>query len=89
MFCRKLLAHQSIPPHVDDHKWMRGTDIRRFQLPLISHPDIKMKWPEDGVELHLAPGYLYEVRFDRTHEVINNTDCERIHVQIDQHNAKI
>lgn len=89
VFCRKLMPFMGIAPHVDDHDWMKESNIRRFQIPLVSHPDIKMKWPEDGIEVHLEPGYLYEVRVDRTHEVIHNADCERIHLQIDQENATI
>jgi hypothetical protein len=88
MLLRKLLPGQNIPPHVDD--WMpKETDWRRFQVPITSHPDIKMRWPDDGVEEHLAPGWLYEVRFDRTHEVVNPTAFERIHLQIDQIDATI
>lgn len=82
LFCRKLLPYQGIPPHVDD--WMPDeTEWRRFQVPLVSHPEIKMRWPDDGVELYLEPGFLYEVRFDRLHEVVNNAPVERIHIQID------
>lgn len=88
MFCRKLGPHQGIAPHVDD--WIpQEKDWRRFQLPLVSNPEIKMRWPDDGVEVHLAPGFLYEVRFDRKHEVVNETDSERIHIQIDQVDATI
>ena len=89
LFCRKLGPRHGIPPHVDDHQWMMDRHISRFQIPLVSHPDIKMRWPNDGVELYLEPGYLYEVRVDKTHEVVNNADCERIHIQVDQENATI
>ncbi len=85
---RKLAPHQGIPPHIDE--WMpQEASWRRFQVPLISHPDIKMYWPDDGVEVHLEPGYLYEVRFDRLHSVVNPTDCVRTHLQIDQIDATI
>lgn len=85
---RRLKPGQSIPPHTD--AWMPDeANWRRFQLPLITHPDIVMRWPDDGVEVHLAPGFLYEVRFDRTHEVVNQTDVARTHIQIDQVNATI
>lgn len=88
LFCRKLMPRQGIAPHVDS--WVpTEMNWRRFQVPLTSHPDIKMRWPDDGVELHLEPGYLYEVRFDRLHEVVNDTNCERIHLQIDQVNATV
>lgn len=85
---RRLSPHQSIPPHVDD--WMPAeADWRRFQVPLVSDPSVVMRWPDDGVEMHLAPGNLYEVRFDRTHEVVNDWDGERVHLQVDQVNATI
>lgn len=85
---RRLPPRQSIPPHVD--KWMPAeADWRRFQVPIITHPDIIMRWPDDDVSVHLAPGFLYEVRFDRTHQVDHNADIARIHLQIDQVNATI
>lgn len=85
---RKLRPRQSIPPHVD--RWMpQQANWRRFQLPLTSHPAIRMCWPDDGIEVHLEPGTLYEVRFDRLHEVVHGADCERIHLQVDQLNATI
>lgn len=89
VFLRKLIGHQSIPPHVDRHGWLLAGDVRRFHVPLISHHDIIMRWPDDGVEVHLDTGYLWEVRFDRMHEVRNDTDHERIHIQIDQQGAVI
>ncbi len=85
---RKLAPHQGMPPHTD--KWMPAeANWRRFQVPLVTHPDVLMRWPDDGVEVHLAPGFLYEVRFDRLHEVINHTDIARVHLQIDQVDATI
>jgi hypothetical protein len=85
---RELGPRQSIAPHID--AWMPSeVDWRRFQLPITSHPDIVMRWPDDGVSVHLAPGWLYEVRFDRTHEVIHGADCARLHLQIDQVDATI
>lgn len=83
MFCRKLMPHQHIPPHVDDHDWMREGNIRRFQIPIQSHPDIKMRWPDENVEVYLEPGFVYEVAYWKKHEVIHNADVERIHIQID------
>ena len=85
---RRLGPRQSIPPHVD--AWMPAeADWRRFQVPLVTHPEIKMRWPDDGVEVHLAPGFLYEVRFDRLHEVVNPTDTSRVHLQVDQVGATV
>lgn len=88
MILRKLSAFQGIPPHTDT--WMPGEmSWRRFQVPLVTHPDIKMRWPDDGVEVHLEAGRLYEVRYDRRHEVLNPTGTARTHLQIDQVDATI
>ncbi len=85
---RRLAPRQSIPPHVDD--WMPDeADWRRFQIPIVTDPRIIMRWEEDGIEEHLQAGYLYEVRYDRTHEVINEADIYRIHLQVDQVGATI
>lgn len=85
---RRLGPRQSIPPHVD--QWMPAeADWRRFQVPLVSDPSVVMRWPDDGQELWLQPGFLYEVRFDRTHEVVNGWDGDRVHLQVDQVGATI
>lgn len=88
VFCRKLLPGQGILPHVDD--WMPDDwQMRRFHVPLITDQSVIMRWPDDGQEVHLDAGWLWEVRVDRTHEVVNGWDGERIHIQIDQANATI
>ena len=86
---RMLPRKQGIPPHQD--KWMgEGQDWKRFQLPIVTHPSILMRWPDDQVTLHLEAGNLYEVNFNKTHEVVNEQDeVERIHLQIDQIDATI
>lgn len=88
LLLRKLGPRQGMAPHVDT--WMAAeADWRRFHVPLVSNPMIRMRWPDDGVDTWLEPGWLYEVRFDRLHEVVNPTDCERVHLQIDQQGATI
>lgn len=84
---RRLNPDQNIPVHTD--AWMPTEMVwRRFQVPIISHPDVKMEWPDDGVRIHLEPGWLYEVQFNRPHAVINPGHT-RVHMQIDQVNATI
>jgi hypothetical protein len=85
---RKLAQRQSIGPHIDS-LLPEEYDWRRFQLPLVTDPRIIMRWPDDGQELHLRAGILYEVRADRTHEVVNPAEIERIHLQLDQINATV
>jgi hypothetical protein len=85
---RRLGPRQFIPPHTDT--WMpQEADWRRFQLPLVTDPSVVMRWQDDGQEVHLAAGWLYEVRFDRQHEVVNGWGGQRIHLQIDQVNATL
>lgn len=74
---RKLPAYQGIPPHIDP-----GDRERRFHVPLVTHPDVTMRWPDDGVEVHLEAGWLYEVDFRRLHEIVHRAPIDRIHVQI-------
>lgn len=81
MMLRKLLAYQSIPPHIDvcGHRMHAG---RRFHVPLVTHPGVTMRWPLEDVEVHLEAGYLYEVRFDVLHEVINLAPVDRVHAVV-------
>lgn len=88
VFLRKLMPRQGIHLHTDDWIEQHGA-WSRFQIPLVTHPDIKMCWSEDDVSVHLKVGFLYQVRFDRPHMVVNDTDYERIHIQIDQEDATI
>lgn len=83
------MAGENIAPHIDEWIVQGDLDIRRFQVPVVTHPDVVMRWLDDDVELHLEPGWIYEVRHDRMHEVVNDTDCDRIHIQVDQIGATI
>jgi hypothetical protein len=85
---RRLEPLQSIPLHTDS--WMpEGMDWRRFQVPLVTDSSIVMAWPEAGDSVYLEPGYLWEVRFETPHEVVNNWDGRRVHLQIDAVDATI
>lgn len=78
--CLRLLPpYQNIPPHIDS--W-RNTPNRgkRFHVPLITHPNVKMRWPDDGVEVHLEAGVLYEVCYTRLHEVVHLAPVGRVHL---------
>ena len=87
-FFRRLEPGQGIPRHVDS--WIPvDSNIRRFQVPILSRPEILMRWPDDGIETHLEVGWLWEVRYDRPHEVLNPTPYERVHLQVDQIGATI
>lgn len=85
---RRLPPHRGIPLHTD--AWMPGElNWRRFQIPLVTHPDIRMRWPADNVDVHLEVGNVYEVRYDRPHEVVNPTPVPRAHLQVDQIDATV
>lgn len=78
---RKLPPYQGIPPHID-HGVPEINSGRRFHVPLLTHADVTMRWPHDGIEVHLEAGYLYEVDYTRTHEIVHKAPVDRIHIQI-------
>lgn len=82
---RLLPAGQGIPPHVDPVV-SRSPRVRehRYHVPLVTHPDVTMRWPEDEVSVHLEVGWLYEVQHqERVHEVVHQASIGRIHLCID------
>lgn len=81
---RKLPAGQGIPPHVDP-KVHQSAKVRehRYHVPLVTHPAVAMRWPDEGVAVHLEAGWLYEVRVDKLHEVVHRAPTDRVHVVID------
>lgn len=80
---RKLPTFQGIPPHIDHERLSpqrnRG---RRYHVPLVTHPLITMRWPEDGEEHHLEAGWLYEVDYTRLHEIVHHAPVDRVHIQV-------
>jgi len=77
---RKLPAFQGIPPHIDPATGLNAG--RRYHVPLVTHPDVTMRWPEDGEEHHLEAGWLYEVDYMKLHEIVHRAPIDRIHVQV-------
>ena len=76
---RKLPPYQNIPPHID--AWKNRPNVgKRFHVPLLTHPLVKMRWPDDGEEVHLEAGWLYEVCFTRLHEVVHLAPVDRVHL---------
>jgi hypothetical protein len=76
---RKLPAYQNLPPHIDS--WGNVPNVgRRLHVPLVTHPDIKMRWPDDGVEVHMEAGWLWEVNYLKLHEVQHLAPVDRIHL---------
>lgn len=76
---RKLPPYQNIPPHID--LWENIPNLgRRFHVPLLTHPDVKMRWPDDAVEVHLEAGWLWEVCFTKLHEVVHRAPVDRVHL---------
>lgn len=79
---RKLPAYQGIPAHIDAPSMSSLNRGRRFHIPLITHPAVTMRWPEDGEEHHLEAGWLYEVDYTKLHEIVHRAPVDRIHVQV-------
>lgn len=78
---RKLAPFHGIPPHIDTVRGKANTG-RRYHIPLVTHPLVTMRWPDDGEEHHLEAGWLYEVDYTRLHEIVHRAPIDRIHVQI-------
>lgn len=76
---RKLPAYQNIPPHIDSWENIPNLGIR-YHVPLLTHPDVKMCWPDDGVEVHMEAGWLWSVNFHKLHEVRHLAPIDRIHL---------
>jgi len=77
---RKILPGGYITPHTDP-ELAKGE--KRLHWPIISHPEIKMQWPDSDHAVHLEPGHVYELNVHRRHIVTNPTDVSRIHIMID------
>lgn len=76
---RKLPPYQNIPPHIDLWENIPNKG-KRYHVPLLTHPDVKMRWPDDGVEVHMEAGWLYEVCFTKLHEVVHLAAVDRVHL---------
>lgn len=76
---RKLPPFQNLPPHIDLWKNIPNTG-QRFHVPLLTHPDVVMRWPADGVEVHLEAGWLYEICYTKLHEVCHRAPVDRVHL---------
>jgi hypothetical protein len=87
---RMLPAYQGIPPHIDP-KVHQSPLVRetRFQIPLVTHPGVTMRWPDDGVEVHLEQGGVYAVDFTKLHEVVHRAPVDRVHLQVHVANSSV
>jgi len=80
---RKLPAGQGIPLHVDPKQHQSAKVIeRRYHVPLVTHPLVTMRWPDEGEEVHMEAGWLYEVRIDRPHEIVHRGPVDRVHLVV-------
>jgi hypothetical protein len=82
---RKLPAGLGIPPHIDPVRNGHPRVIEhRYHVPLVTHEAVTMRWPDEGTEVHLAAGCLYEVNHNqKVHEVIQHAPVDRVHLCID------
>jgi hypothetical protein len=80
---RKLPPFQGIPRHVD--KVSANPSVHggtRYHVPLVTDPDVLMRWPADGVEVYMEPGFLYEFDHTREHEVVHRAPVDRVHLVV-------
>lgn len=85
---RLLPAGQGIPLHIDEPMFGNKSE-RRFHVPLVTHPDVVMRWPDDNVEVHLEAGWLYEVDYSRRHEIVHRASIGRVHLQVNVVGAEV
>lgn len=76
---RKLPPFQNLPPHVDSYNNVPNIG-KRFHVPLLTHPEVVMRWPNDDVEVHLEAGWLWEVCYTKLHEVAHRASVDRVHL---------
>lgn len=77
----KLDHHGYISPHNDGTVFRNLEQMVRCHLPIITHPDVKMKI--ENTEYHLEAGKLWFTRVDKMHSVKNDSDIDRVHLVID------
>jgi hypothetical protein len=70
-----------ITAHNDGPVFRNITQMIRTHLPIVTHPEVKMKIEEN--EYFLEAGKLWLTRVDKMHSVKNNSDIDRIHLVID------
>ena len=75
----KLKAGQKIYKHKDTTDYLNI--IHRIHIPIITNKDI-MFYIDDGV-LNMFEGECWEINNMKSHEVINDSDEDRIHLMID------
>lgn len=69
-----------IKPHRDDF----GEEVRsrsvHCHIPLTTHPDVIMGFPEHDIEAHMKAGHVYSMDETQVHYVKNPTETRRVHL---------
>lgn len=77
----KLEAGRKISEHIDKFNGVNGGAVKRYHLPIITHPDIAFY--VNHTRYYLEPGQLYTIDVSQFHAVENNSDVDRIHLVFD------
>lgn len=74
----KVFPHTDTPSHTDYYS--------RFHIVLASNPDVTFRSGDEIV--YMEPGSIWWFNNAKEHEVINNGNCDRIHVVVDIRTSK-
>lgn len=69
-------AHKGILPHTDD----RDILTMHGHLPILTHPDITLRYPQRQEAYHLKRGHIYRMDKNQEHAVENPTRLDRVHL---------
>ncbi|SHM63236.1 Aspartyl/Asparaginyl beta-hydroxylase [Chitinophaga jiangningensis] len=76
----KLKSGAIIKPHKDIGASYEEGNLR-IHVPVITHPEVEFLL--DGMKLPMQAGECWYANFNLTHEVINNSPVDRVHLVID------
>jgi hypothetical protein len=68
-----------ILPHRDDFGAAQAKSLH-CHIPLITHPDAIMGFPEHNLREHMITGHLYSMDASEVHYVDNDSQTDRIHL---------
>ncbi|TAL13927.1 hypothetical protein EPN95_04540 [Patescibacteria group bacterium] len=73
-------AGEEILPHRDDFGEVVRNKSYHCHIPIITHPDAIMGYPDKGIELHMKAGHLYSIDETERHYVKNPSKMDRVHL---------
>lgn len=76
----RVPARGRILPHRDDFGAAVNTKSLHCHIPLITHPNAVIGFPEHNIREHMLAGHLYSMDASEVHYVDNESSIDRIHL---------